>query len=174
MVRSILPGREIPLVWRMVWQEDCQPCSAKPDIEAKAKKNVRLIISKTTSTGETQYLRRQRDSRTPIRRESRTLGSQGAGSQRAASPIVGLLGFGSQGAGSRASESQGSGQPGHGRDKEQDQAGRDADDRDGAGSDRDSSPRDEIATAIERIKQMDAETLANLARAFLRPAEAKG
>ncbi len=105
----------------------------------------------------------------PIKRGSRASGSQGAGS-----PLAGLLGLGPQGGGSRVSESQGASQQGHGPEREQDQAGRGADDPDGARSDGASSPRDEIATAIERIKQMDAETLANLARAFLKPAEAKG
>ena len=34
--------------------------------------------------------------------------------------------------------------------------------------------RDEITTAIEKIKQMDPEMLANIARAFLKPKEATG
>jgi len=80
---------------------------------------------------------------------------------------------GSRAPGLQGTESSASGQQ-QGRDREQDQARVGADDPEGAHNRASSSPRDEIATAIERIKQMDAETLANLARAFLRPAEAKG
>jgi hypothetical protein len=38
----------------------------------------------------------------------------------------------------------------------------------------DQLPKDPIAAAIETIKQMDPETLANLARAFIKPAQALG
>lgn len=129
------------------------------DHEARAKKAVRLIISKTTSTGETQYMRKQRGSQVPIRRGSQASGSQVSGSQAARSQSVG---------------SQASGLQEHGRDGEQDQVGRDAGDPDGARSKRASSAGDEILTAIERIKQMDVDTLAGLARALLKPAEAQG
>lgn len=87
-----------------------------------------FIISKTTSSGETQYMRKPRESQGPVRRES-----QSPDPRR------------------RSQDSSGDGK-----------------------DENASSESDEITAAIERIKKMDAGTLASLARAFLKPAESTG
>lgn len=105
---------------------------------------MRLIISKTTSSGGGTYLRKSRESRGADKRQSEKLASD---SQEADSADGDRAVDNDQSAGDvvPAKESQEVG-----------------------------AQKDPIATAIDQIRQMDPETLTNLARAFLKPAQATG